>query len=90
MQSAVAVISAGRSSQRRWLRTRGWRARRPSVTVVIAARSRYRDRMGLAAWSAASVSSRVGSVVALVEVTDDLMPGVVLPDARAAHGIPTQ
>jgi anaerobic selenocysteine-containing dehydrogenase len=32
--------------------------------------------MGLAAGSAARVSSRVGSVVAPVEVTDDLMPGV--------------
>ena len=34
-------------------------------------------RMGLTAGSAARVSSRVGSVVAPVEVTDDLMPGVV-------------
>jgi len=34
-------------------------------------------RMGLGAGSSARVTSRVGSVVAPVEVTDDLMPGVV-------------
>jgi hypothetical protein len=35
------------------------------------------DRLGLTDGGAARVSSRVGSVVAPVEVTDDLMPGVV-------------
>jgi anaerobic selenocysteine-containing dehydrogenase len=34
-------------------------------------------RIGLADGSAARVTSRVGSVVAPVEVTEDLMPGVV-------------
>jgi anaerobic selenocysteine-containing dehydrogenase len=34
-------------------------------------------RMGLADGAAARITSRVGSVVAPVEVTDDLMPGVV-------------
>ena len=33
--------------------------------------------MGLGAGSSARITSRVGSVVAPVEVTDDLMPGVV-------------
>jgi anaerobic selenocysteine-containing dehydrogenase len=35
------------------------------------------ERLGLATGSVARVSSRVGSLVAPVEVTDDLMPGVV-------------
>src|SRR5262249_58943728 len=34
-------------------------------------------RMGLGVGSSARITSRVGSVVAPVEVTDDLMPGVV-------------
>jgi len=35
------------------------------------------ERIGLESGGRARVSSRVGSVVAPVEVTDDLMPGVV-------------
>jgi anaerobic selenocysteine-containing dehydrogenase len=35
------------------------------------------DRIGLAHGGAARVTSRVGSLVAPIEVTDDLMPGVV-------------
>jgi len=39
--------------------------------------SKDADRIGLAHGGSARVTSRVGSVVAPVEVTDDLMPGVV-------------
>jgi anaerobic selenocysteine-containing dehydrogenase len=36
-----------------------------------------RDRIGLAHGGSARVTSRVGSIVAPVEITDDVMPGVV-------------
>jgi hypothetical protein len=94
MQSARRGDLAGRSCPRRWApdtrmaRPPPFRHGRDRCTLQISRQNA--GLMGLAAWSAASVSSRVGSVVAPVEVTDDLMPGVVLPDARAAHGIPTQ
>ena len=44
------------------------------------------DRLGLATGAAARITSRVGSVVAPVEVTDDLMPGVVSLPHGWGHG----
>ena len=44
------------------------------------------DRLGLATGGAARITSRVGSVVAPVEVTDDLMPGVVSLPHGWGHG----
>jgi anaerobic selenocysteine-containing dehydrogenase len=46
------------------------------------------DRLGLAHGGAARITSRVGSVVAPVEVTDDLMPGVVSLPHGWGHGAP--
>jgi len=46
------------------------------------------DRLGLAHGGTARVTSRVGSVVAPVEVTDDLMPGVVSLPHGWGHGAP--
>ncbi len=45
-------------------------------------------RLGLASGGAARVTSRVGSVVAPVEVTDDLMPGVVSLPHGWGHDAP--
>jgi anaerobic selenocysteine-containing dehydrogenase len=44
------------------------------------------ERLGLATGRSARITSRVGSVVAPVEVTDDLMPGVVSLPHGWGHG----
>jgi anaerobic selenocysteine-containing dehydrogenase len=48
---------------------------RDTCTLQVSAKDA--DRIGLAHGGAARVTSRVGSIVAPVEITDDLMPGVV-------------
>jgi anaerobic selenocysteine-containing dehydrogenase len=46
-------------------------------TCTLQVSSKDADRIGLAHGGSARVTSRVGSIVAPVEVTDDVMPGVV-------------
>jgi len=46
-------------------------------TCTLQVSSKDADRIGLAHGGSARVTSRVGSIVAPVEITDDLMPGVV-------------